>query len=276
MPQNRFSDSVEKRQLRRRDLRQIQEFCKSRGLTAGAAYFGMPSVEFLDVREWRSTLRSVFAVEYDSDVLSDMKTNLDLLGLTLPVEFCEGDVLDVLMNHNACYDVYNCDFYGGFIYQPGKQMARSRSTEAIRSLVERHRRQQRSFLFITTFNVRDTGAVEYTEFIDQVEQALGSSPSISKACVDHRKTRARELKLCFPFFCWNVGSAANFNVTTHEAVVYTNSPSTMVHFVTSFAYDVRALPSLNSLEKLKDVVYMPLMKMNGLVREVDYAPKHRP
>jgi hypothetical protein len=72
MPKNRFPDSVEKRELRRRDERRIAELASARG-KPGLRYCGMPSVEYLDVIEWKEHVSAVTAVEYDADVLSDMR-----------------------------------------------------------------------------------------------------------------------------------------------------------------------------------------------------------
>ncbi len=54
----------------------------------------MPSVEFLDVQAWRESLRSVCAVEIDSEILSDMRIQWDFLDLGLPIHFVPADILE--------------------------------------------------------------------------------------------------------------------------------------------------------------------------------------
>lgn len=273
MPINRFPDSPEKRELRRRDRRLIRSFCEEQKLTAGAAYCGMPSVEFLDVRAWQDSLCSVCAVENDEDVLHDMELQWDLLELKLPVQFESADILHYLQASHQTYDLYNCDFYGGFIYKAKTkgEAATSKCTEAIRALIDRHRKVQRSFLLIATFNVRDTGASEYTQFLSEIPNVLGASKNVSRCVTEHQKNRARELKLCFPFFCWYLANAANFDLEVKEVFVYRTS-AVMVHFVLDFRYTSRILPSLTTIERLKEIATKPLMTLDGQVPVVEFQP----
>src|SRR5689334_2203226 len=94
MPENRFPDSLAKRELRRQDARRLLAFRNQHSLASGFDYCGMPSVEFLDVLEWQALLRSVCAVEMEKDVLSDMRIQWDRLQLKLPVHFVEANILD--------------------------------------------------------------------------------------------------------------------------------------------------------------------------------------
>src|SRR5947199_7383027 len=134
MPTNRFPDTLAKRELRRRDARNLATFKNKQNLAAGLEYCGMPSVEFLDVRSWLELLRSVCAIEYDEDVLRDMKIQRDLIPLELPVRFVNANVLEFLGETNECFDVYNLDFYGGLIN--AKKRGDAKCTAALRRLSE--------------------------------------------------------------------------------------------------------------------------------------------
>src|SRR6266550_181690 len=97
MPSNRFPDTPEKRELRRRDRRRIEQVAAARAIPR-LQYCGMPSVEYLDVIEWRDYLRSVMAVEYDPEVLSDMRIQWGKIGreLGIPMDWELGNILDFL------------------------------------------------------------------------------------------------------------------------------------------------------------------------------------
>src|SRR5258708_38771090 len=84
MPKNRFPDTREKRELRRRDLRRMKELADIVG--SSLAYCGLPSVEFLDVVCWSDLIKSVTAFENDPDALSDMLIERDKLHFPFPVE----------------------------------------------------------------------------------------------------------------------------------------------------------------------------------------------
>src|SRR5207253_192270 len=91
MPLNRFPDTAEKRELRRRDARLLRQYRERVGHELD--YCGMPSVEFLDVEQWKSCIRSVVAVEYDPDVLEDVKIERDNKNFQFPVQVLGGDIL---------------------------------------------------------------------------------------------------------------------------------------------------------------------------------------
>src|SRR2546430_12134284 len=94
MPQNRFPESAEKRELRRRDSLLIAKF--SHKLGRRVDYCGMPSVEYLDVEAWRDHIRSVTAVENHPDVVEDMRIERDRRGYSFPIAIKDLNVLDFL------------------------------------------------------------------------------------------------------------------------------------------------------------------------------------
>src|SRR4051812_16569248 len=84
MPTNRFPDSREKRELRRRDARRLAEYVAENG--GRLDYCGLPSVEYLDVEAWRPFIRSVTAFESDEASCDDMIVERDLRGFDFPVD----------------------------------------------------------------------------------------------------------------------------------------------------------------------------------------------
>jgi hypothetical protein len=269
MPNNNFPDSAAKRELRRQDARRLAAFQSEKGFPSGLNYCGMPSVEFLDVQAWQSVLRSVCALEYDQDMLQDMRIEWDRLCLDLPIHFVKNDILDFLKTSNDVYDLYNLDFYGGFLHANNR--GASRCADAIRNLISRQASRANSFVLIATFNVRDKGAVEYLQFIDRVPKALRGWENVDACCNAHKKNNITRLKLCFPYFCWQVGMSNNFEVKFEDPVVY-HSSATMLHFYGEFIYRPHALPELTSTEVLAELASRPLMRLEGMIQRIDMQP----
>ena len=270
MPSNKFPDSLEKRELRRQDARRLESFKLQNNLITGLSYCGMPSIEFLDIKAWRNHLHSVCALEFDSDNLADMRIEWDNLSLSLPIEFINADVLNYLLTTDKVFDIYNLDFYGGFVNR--NKSGNPRCVEAIKNLINRQAKKQTSFILIATFNVRDTGAMEYLKFIDAIPKALKHGwENVEANCKAHRINNANCLKLCFPYFCWHVGMSNNFAVNFKNPVVYQSS-ATMLHFYAEFIYQPTALPTLTFSDVLVEIANRPLKRLKGLIEVTELRP----
>lgn len=276
MPFNRFPDSQAKRELRRRDARSIRAFRSLHKIQLGLTYCGMPSVEFLDISAWHDELRSVCAVEMEEDVLSDMRIEWDRRSLDLPIHFVQDNVLKFLVNTNDVYDLYNLDFYGGFVYPTAE--GNSRCVDAIRSLIHQQSQRSRSFILIATFNVRDKGAREYSQFIDNVPEALRGWKGIEECCEAHQRNQATRLKLCFPFLCWQVGMSYGFAVHFEIPTVYSSSTTGtdrehhLVHFYAEFVKQPGALPDLTQADSLAEIINYPLRRMDRMIPRTELYP----
>ena len=269
MPKNRFPDSAAKRELRRQDARRLVAFREERNFRLGLHYCGMPSVEFLDVKAWRNVLRSVCAVEWEEDTLQDMRIEWDRLSLGLPIHFVPSDILDFIRNSKDTYDVYNLDFYGGFL-NPNNRGA-PRCPDAIRKLIVRQAEKASSFVLIATFNVRDKGAREYLDFVNDVPRALKGWENVEASCKEHKKNNTTLLKLCFPYFCWQVGMTHDFAVRFEDPVVY-HSSATMLHFYAEFIHQPSALPKLTSTDVLAELASRPLIRLEGMIPRIELRP----
>jgi hypothetical protein len=271
MPSNRFPDSPEKRELRRQDARHLANFCAEAKFSLGLTYCGMPSVEFLDIRQWLPCLRSIHAVELDSDVLTDMEIQWNTLNLQLPVQFIgPTDIHDYLQNTPDCFDVYNLDLYGGFYFKRAGSVPKS--VDTIRQLVAKHGKARRSFILVCTFNARDTGVRDYLDFLDEIPDAIGGGwRDVAKCCDVHKKSQASKLKLCFPYFCWQTGVAHGFEVLCHDVYVY-YSTSTMIHFCVEFHYRSLGLPDLRHSYALVELANRPLFRLAGVLPTIDMSP----
>jgi hypothetical protein len=264
MPKNRFPDTREKRELRRRDLRKIRELADIVG--GSLDYCGLPSVEFLDVICWQEVIKSVTAFENDPDALPDMLIERDRLQFPFPVEVNPNDrdnMLDYLANEQYCFGLYNLDLYGGLVYQTKNKECKT--TNALRQVFSQQARNRRSFVLICTFNVRDCGATEYYQFLDSVRQALSDRRLSPENIRAHQQNQATRLKLCFPFFCWQQAHPLGLEQILCEATVYQSS-AVMVHFFQAFRHTGGALPQFSPVSKVIEVANAPLYEMVGQVR----------
>jgi hypothetical protein len=263
MPQNKFPDSLEKRELRRRDLRHLRQCVKEFGRKLD--YCGLPSIEFLDVDMWRGCLASVVAFESEQDSHEDMKIEQEKKAFPFPVEINPRrtkNILDHLINGEYCYDLYNLDFFQGFVY-PDKS-GKSKSTEAIRQLFSEQAGCERSFVLIATLNARDTGGDDYKQFFDSVTQELKGKPNGIANIRAHNESHMTMLKLAFPFYCWQQAHVNGFDHYCDDVIMYRSS-ATFIHFLQMFRYKGTRLPSFPGLQPLIELANRPLFEMKKQV-----------
>ena len=264
MPHNRFPDTREKRELRRRDLRRMKGLTDIVGSTL--TYCGLPSVEFLDVVCWKDLIKSVMAFENDPHALPDMLIERDRLQFAFPVEINPNDrdnMLDYLIAEQYCFGLYNLDLFGGLVYQ-GKD-SECKTINALRQVFSQQARNRQSFVLICTFNVRDCGAAEYDQFLDSVKAGLAGRALSLENIHAHDQSQATRLKLCFPYFCWQQAHPLGLEQLLCEATIYRSS-ATMVHFFQAFRYVGGALPQFAPVSKVIEVANDPLYEMVGQVR----------
>lgn len=264
MPKNRFPDTREKRELRRRDLRKMKELADIVG--GSLDYCGLPSVEFLDVVCWQEVIKSVTAFENNPDSLADMQIQRDLLQFPFLVVINpseQDNLLEYLINEQYCFGLYNLDFFGGLVYQTKDEGCKT--TNALRQLFSHQARNRQSFVLISTFNVRDCGATEYHEFLGSVKEGLSGRRQSAENIRAHDQNQTTRLKLCFPFFCWQQAHPLGLEQIICEATVYQSS-ATMVHFFQAFRYVGGALPEFSPVSKVIEVANAPLYEMKGQVR----------
>ncbi len=234
------------------------------------AYCGLPSVQFLDVVCWKELIKSVTAFENDPDTLPDMLIERDRLQFGFPVEINPNDrdnMLDYLIAEQYCFGLYNLDLFGGLVYQAKDNECKT--INALRQVFSQQARNRQSFVLICTFNVRDTGAAEYDQFLDSVNVGLAGRAMSGENIKAHDQSQATRLKLCFPYFCWQQAHPLKLEHLLCEATVYRSS-ATMVHFFQAFRYVGGALPQFAPVSKVIEVANAPLYEIVDQVRRKKY------
>lgn len=269
MPKNRFPDSIEKRELRRIDARQLRKFRERMQLSGGLTYCGMPSVEFLDVVEWSAELKHVEAIEYDKDTYDDMLIQWPNVRVAATFTGHQANIYDYLKSATQTFDLYNLDFYSGFLNTKGT--GGSNATESLRELIARHANKAHSFVLIATFNVRQTGIKAYDTMIDELPNALSGYKNVAKSCEEHKRKSQYRTKIGYPYFCWFVGRAHGFSVRFSD-IYYYKSSVPLLHFYSEFLYSAHALPTLPSGEALAELANKPLKQLRGMVPSIAFRP----
>lgn len=269
MPKNRFPDSPEKREIRRIDARLIERFKSKPNVVSGLSYCGMPSVEFLDVIAWSNSLSHVEAIEYDAEVHEDMMLQWKSLALPLTFKSHVQNVYEYLSKTSDTFDVYNLDFYGGFLNP--KKKGGANATDSLRALIARHGQKQHSFVLVATFNIRESGMKDYDKFIDEIPDALVGCSNVKQNCDDHKKKAFYKTKIGYPYFCWDVGRTHGFSVRFTD-IYYYQSSVPLLHFYSEFIHAPAALHSVASMQSVVELANKPLKQLHGLVPEVVFQP----
>jgi hypothetical protein len=265
MPNNRFTDTKEKRELRRRDGRRLRKFAEL--LDKRLSYCGLPSVEFLDVAAWKNYLESVTAFENDQDAYEDMLIEWDKLNYPFPLTINPGNannIFNFLSSSEYCFDLYNLDLFGGLVYTVKQKSLRT--IDALRRMFSEQARCERSFILICTFNVRDAGASEYFAFLESARQELMGRPNSTENIRKHNVDQSTRMKLCFPYFCWQQAHANGFEHLCDSVVRYRSS-TVMVHFFQVFRYKgIRLLP-VASTDRLIELANQTLYEIKGQIQQ---------
>jgi hypothetical protein len=268
MPKNRFPDSRAKRELRRVDARRIHSFREQLQLHA-LSYCGMPSVEFLDVLEWAPDLYRVAAVEYERDVLDDMRLQWKNLAVPLECHFHPGNIYDYLRDCAEVFDLYNLDFYGGFLNRKGDGSANA--TDALAAMIARQGGKKRSFILVATFHARQNLIEDYDGLIDKVSERLSGYKNAKANGDQHKKNSIYRTKIGYCYFCRTLGASHGFTVRFEDVFTYQSSVP-LIHFYCEFMHSPRSLPEPASAQSLIEIANMPVKEMQGMARKVIFRP----
>ena len=263
MPINPFPDSDAKQILRMRDSEDIADFSNYLG-GPKLNYFGMPSAELLDILEWRDCISSFTAVEIDPDIYSDIETTVFINRLDQNHKMICGDVCETLVNTSIDkYELFNLDFYGGFINK--KKDGSASNPLAIEHLVKRQADLKSSFILIMTFNLRDNDQVEYENYIRQIEgalkgyRALGICENIEFHLSKGRPTNVYKLKICIPTKVY-ISGLPHYDFTFRHVYHY----KTFVHFVLEMRFvEGEALGAIPRPDVLIDILNRPILNIEG-------------
>lgn len=263
---NPFPDSKEKRELRRRDRHLLREFMSATG-KSGLRYCGLPSVEFLDVREWASLLSTVTAVEIVPKVADAMRLQIELQDFGMPVNIVQQDLYRYVKGPEI-FDLYNLDFFKGMTY--ARESNISDCIEALKGVFASQGHAKTSFVLIATFQIRDSGKHDYLNLLEHVKKDLASHQNAYENLEQHKTSNSRRLKFCFPYSCGVQAQANGFQMLCQRPTMYHSSVS-MMHFHLWFLYDDKMLPRSSSASSI-EIANQTLYKMEGQVPVPEFVP----
>lgn len=247
---NPFPESEAKQFLRRLHLSFLSR--RKYDLGRGLNYLGLPSGDMLDVNLWSNVLDHITAIERDPAVAVMMLQRARRIGVRSRMTLLEMDLADALsliagdeagasglsisqqqklrQARSIAYDVVNFDMCGGFLYPTLDK--NSENARIIRHLVDFQARKQRSFFFLITYQVKDTGADEYDKYIDGTLSTLGNT-LVSLGKSDHKVTELKTFYL----------SGGSINGQSPHLRRYRFCIPTFLHEVADYAFQVHGIGS---------------------------------
>lgn len=261
-----YSDNSNKNYIRKKiDVLLIEQFITKHEKSDGLYYFGLPSDNIADIRDWKNLISKVDAVEIDKEDYDKMCQLLSFYGFQGSRHCC--DIQDLILNHPDQlygYDIINLDFIGNFI----THHKLSKRLNSINKLIEIQRsRGIEDFLMLLTFKAaRGIGSMKINEFLTDCENCVKRVGNNAKEIFDWaRKPETKQYEKLFilvPILIISYGGNFSYSTTCNEIVFYygKSKKSPMVHFVFEFNFTGRSIPLIDSkrfkpipLKKIKDV-----------------------
>ena len=195
-----------------------------------------------------------------------------------PYTSVQDNVLEFLVNTNDVYDLYNLDFYGGFVYPTAE--GNSRCVDAIRSLIHQQSQRSHSFILIATFNVRDKGAKEILPVHRQRSGGFARLERYLRSAGEaHQQNQATRLKtvLSFSLLASRHVHMVSLCTLKYRQFIVASTTGTdrehhLVHFYAEFVKQPGALPDLTQADSLAEIINYPLRRMDGMIPRIEIYP----
>lgn len=263
-----YSDNPNKSYIRKTiDLDIIKTFSEQKFKGEGLYYFGLPSRNIADIRDWKDYISKIDAVEIDKDDYFKMCQLLTAYGFSGYRHCC--NIQDLILKSPEKikgYNLVNLDFLGHFIthYRLSKRL------DSINKLIEIQKsRRIDNFLLLLTFKTaRGIGSGKINEFLTDCENCVHRVGNNAREIFDWaRRTETRQYEKLFilvPILIIYYGGNYSYDTKCREIVFYygKSRSSPMVHFIFEFIFTGKSIPIINA-DKFKPI---PLKK----VKEVEH------
>jgi hypothetical protein len=252
-------------------------------------YLGLPAWQMLDITEWQRFLGRFTTIEREENQQHLMFLRANVKDLEHRLYSLYGEFDDILLKGRDSYghspewpyDVFNLDYFGGFIYC---NMSRPK---AVKKLIANQSAYERSFMLIVTQHLRDGDSVgEKARFLDDLRRWLKGAMfdtsthiPIDKV-VDWYKDAdipdAARQALYMNYFFRDSGEMEHFDVKCRPAIIYAGTGGAwMIHFVTDFRHTPGIGHRVASEQSLIEAINLGLVEVrNGVfVRTKFVQPK---
>ncbi len=246
-----YSDNPNKNFIRKDiDLPIIKKFIDQQELDR-LYYFGLPSENIADIRDWKEYISRVDAVEIGDEDYDKMCQLLSLYNFPGYRHCC--DIQDLILNSPEKilgYDLINLDFIGHFI----THHRLSKRLEAINKLLEIQKtRRIEDFLLIMTFKAaHGIGNQKLNDFLTDCENLVQRVGNNAKDIFDWaRKIGTKQYEKLFilvPIMIISYGGNYSYKTICHEIVFYygKSKKSPMVHFIFEFNFTGKSIPFIDA------------------------------
>lgn len=253
----RFTDTKNKRRIRRYDKKIIEEYCTKKGKKL--SYFGLTGAKMLDILEWKDYLEIWVAVEVDDEDYSELNFTALENNLASGLTAIEGDIDDVLIgsiNDRVKFplEVFNLDYSGGALYK--NKEGEAKRLKGWESLIRRQSEHKHDFLLFLTLNSREKDEGEIDGVLTEMQHRLKDEEKSKLATIIQEGKKRDKFKVYIPSLIAQYAASRKYKLNCYPPICYTGSSSIpMIHFVFELEFKKgRASPLFPlPLEQIMDI-----------------------
>ena len=253
----------------------IAEIFKTR--LGNLAYFGLPSPDMMDVRDWLPLFSKVIAVERPT-VQSTHRDQHRLLltaslyGIDEKLYLLRGDIDEIILSGRddfdnpliPPFDVVSLDYSGGLFYKKGNRFLR---LEAIKKLIEINERKIDGFLLFISANCHAIDQGEIKDTLQNIRTELNrmqkQGDKLYEAYMSHPSDIVR-LVIYVSFFIRMTTAARNCHTKTYPAISYPgNRGMEMINFRFLIRPNALAVAPRFPQERLNQILNTPLIRLEN-------------
>ncbi|MCK4223998.1 MAG: hypothetical protein KAX39_02380 [candidate division Zixibacteria bacterium] len=255
-------------------------------------YFGLPSDEMKDVRDWKDSFSEFVAVERGEPEKPWKKQHSLMLtafrcGLLGNVILLRGDIDSIILDGKDefgkrtpyPFDVISLDYSGGLLYRDAQ--GKQRRLDAVRKLVEVQSAHKIDYLLFISCNLDCSKDAEILRSLENIKTELqrygANGEKVIRAYLAHDNDQAR-LKLYVPYFINQVAAFVNYACETEKVNFYLGNLDTqMMNFRFYLKPDPRTTAPRFPKERLVQLINSPMLEIrNGKTTQVTLGlPKLR-
>jgi len=277
---NKYTDSPEKKTIRGEfhDKYYLRKFIEE-GEFEKYEYFGLPSVEFLDIICWKDLISKALGCEIDKDKFEQMEISRSRLVFDFPLILknitIEEKIKEIANNSKKeSYNLYNLDYCGGLF--GGKKFTTDK-IDNLRNIFNRHSVEKKNFVLSLTTNVRDTGKSEMNKFINtHFNENLAGCRNFKENLATHQGDQFGRYKIYFLGICYNHSSNFNFKQTVCPIIRYQSGNTKLIHFFQKFKFDKEIIQGQTRKADYINIANMPIFKFEGENNSTKKHPKRYP
>lgn len=247
-------------------------------------YFGLPSDEMKDIRDWAPFFSKFIGVERGDPPDCWKKQHFLLVnafkfGFLSKLFLLRGDIDRIILTNRDDankivefpFDVINLDYSGGLLYRDDKR--EQYRLKAIRKLIEKQAEYKINYLLFISTNLDNSkdGEIKLTfeNIRTELKRAGYNADEVIDSYLNHDMDEVR-LKIYIPYFINQIATSQYYNCETEKIIFYLGNRGTrMMNFRFYLKYDPRTTAPRFPRERLSQIINSPMIKIkDGKYHEV--------